>query len=248
MKFEKKVEELRLKKYKGKESEGFYRDVVKLTEGEPFGYVMGFFDFLGVRIDLSMKPMIPREETAFWVGKIIEELKEKKGALRFLDAFAGSGNIGAALAKHFPEAQVDISEYDPKLTEQIYITLRNNKIDREGVRAFAGDSLEGAKGPYTAIFANPPYIAPKYKEEVMSELTHEPELAFFDRTDGTYYHTYMIEEAHTLLESGGFLAMESDLEQHQGIEEVIARVPEWGRYEWREDPYGQPCILVLYKK
>lgn len=248
MKFEKKVEELRLKKYKGKETQEFYKDVVRLTEGEPFGYVMGFFDFLGVRVDLSMKPMIPRDETAFWVSKMIDELKDRKGKLRLLDAFAGSGNIGVALVKHLPEADVDISEYDPRLTEQILLTLRNNKLEREGVRVFAGDSLEGAVGPYTAMFANPPYIAPKYKEEVMNELVHEPELAFFDRTDGTYYHTYMIEHGHEYLESGGFLAMESDLEQHDGIERTIQGVSDWARHEWREDPYGQPCILVLYKK
>lgn len=248
MKFEDKVAELRVKKYKGKETKEFYKDIVRLTEGEPFGYVMGFFDFLGVRIDLSMKPMIPRNETAFWVGKIITELKMRPGKLHFLDAFAGSGNIGVALAKHFPDADIDISEYDTNLIEQIRISLKNNRLDRPNVRVFAGDMLDGARGPYTAIFANPPYIAPKYKEEVMGELVHEPELAFFDRTDGTYYHTYMIEEAHKLLESEGFLAMESDLEQHEGIEEVIKQVPQWAAHEWREDPYGQPCILVLYKK
>lgn len=248
MKFEEKVAELRLKKYKGKESKEFLADVVRLTQGEPLGYVMGFMDFLGVRIDLSMHPMIPRMETGFWLMSIIDELKKRGGDLYFLDAFAGSGNIGAALAKHVPQAKVDISEYDESLIAQINITLKNNHLDREGVRVFSGDMLEGATGPYDVICANPPYIAPVYREEVMSELVHEPPLAFFDKTDGTYYHTYMIEHAHEFLKPKGFLIMESDTEQREGIERVVMRIPQWEKYEWKKDMYGQECVLVLYKK
>ena len=69
MRFEDKVEILRIKKHKGRETESFLADVKLLTEGEAYEYLMGEVEFAGAKIDLSLRPMIPRPETEFWVKK-----------------------------------------------------------------------------------------------------------------------------------------------------------------------------------
>ena len=101
------IERLLKEKYEGAETCGFRTDQERLKNGEPFEYVLGYTDFLGAKIDLSLRPMIPRPETAFWVERAINELKAKTGSLRLADTFSGAGNVGVALLKHLPNAIVD---------------------------------------------------------------------------------------------------------------------------------------------
>ena len=137
------IEQLRKEKYIGTEPEGFRADVVRLQNGEPYEYVFGYVDFLGARIDLSLKPMIPRPETAFWVLRAIDELKVKKGPLRIADTFSGAGNVGIALLKHLPNATVEFFELDPELTMQIEKNIALNNIDPTRTRVVTASALDG---------------------------------------------------------------------------------------------------------
>ena len=113
------IQKLKVNKYSGIATESFLDDCTRLEKGEPYEYVLGCTDFLGAHIDLSGRPMIPRPETAFWVKRAIEELRDKEKTqltpFRFAEVFAGGGAIGIALARHFPTASIVISEIDPKL-------------------------------------------------------------------------------------------------------------------------------------
>jgi methylase of polypeptide subunit release factors len=104
MKFEDKVEQLRIKKHGGRETQEFLADVAKMTQGEAFEYLLGEVVFCGAKVDLSLRPMIPRPETEFWVAQAIEDLlaTRRQFVLRVLDLFSGSGNVGLAVAKNIP--------------------------------------------------------------------------------------------------------------------------------------------------
>lgn len=136
---------LKDEKYGGLETPAYFSDCERLEAGEPYEYVLGHIVFCGAHIDLSLRPMIPRPETAFWVTRAIEELKLTYGEkpLRLADTFAGAGNVGLALLVNLPHANVDICELDPKLKEQIEINLVKNKIENGRARAITASALDG---------------------------------------------------------------------------------------------------------
>lgn len=248
MKFEDKIAILRIQKHKGKETKEFLDDVVKVAEGEAYEYLLGQVEFCGAKVDLSLRPMIPRPETAFWVNEAMEEMKRGKSAytLRVLDLFSGSGNVGLAILKHFDEASVDMIEYDPKLKEQIEISIVKNNIKKTRARVVTGDTWEGAQGTYDYIFAVPPYVPCEMKEEVMQELKAEEPLSFFDKEDGYYYHKQILSRTNEFLKDKGVLYLEFDITQRETIEKLVI---DYGftQYSFLKDPYGHECAVVVYK-
>lgn len=247
MKFEKKVEILRIKKHKGRETEEFLRDVVAVAEGEAFEYILGEVLFCGAKVDLSLRPMIPRYETEFWVRHAIEDIKkEENRPLRVLDLFSGSGNVGLAVLKNIPQSTVDFIEFDPKLNEQIEISLYINNFDRNRTKVITGDTWTGAEGLYDYIFAVPPYVPPELMEEVMSELSAETAFSFFDKEDGYFYHKEILSKASLFLEEGGVLYLEFDITQREEIE-YLAGVYGWSTYFFLQDPYEHECVIALLK-
>ncbi len=252
MRFEDKVAKLRIEKHGGRETAEFLADVKKMLEGEAFEYLMGEVDFCGAKIDLSLRPMIPREESEFWVGQAIEQIKEARSKkqevargnaphFRVLDLFSGSGNVGLAILKNISDSMVDFIEYDSKLKEQIEISIEKNKIDKSRTKVITGDVFAGAVGKYDSIFAIPPYVPRQMKEEVMKELHAEPELSFFDKEDGFFYIKKVLSEAKNYLNENGNLFMEFDITQKEKIEELVKN----NEHLYLKDNHGNDCAVML---
>jgi release factor glutamine methyltransferase len=249
MKFEDKVKGLREKKYKGRETEELLTDIKKMAEGEAYEYLLGEVLFCGAKVDLSLRPMIPRPETEFWVRQALDEIRvcESKFILRVLDMFSGSGNIGLAVLKNIPEASVDMIELDPKLKEQIEISIAKNNIKRTRARIVTGDTWEGAVSTYDYIFAVPPYVPSEMKDEVMKELRAEDPLSFFDKEDGFCYHKEVLSRAKEFLKEDGTLYLEFDITQREKIE-TLAKEYGFENIRFLKDPYGHECVMVVTKK
>lgn len=246
MKFEDKVEQLRIKKHQGRETPEFLADVAKMTNGEAFEYLLGEVVFCGAKVDLSLRPMIPRPETEFWVKQAIDDLlaTRRQFVLRVLDLFSGSGNVGLAVAKNIPEATVDFIEYDPKLKSGIEHSIIRNNIKKLRTRVLTGDTWEGAGGTYDVIFAVPPYVPPQMKDEVMQELGAESPLSFFDKEDGYYYHKQVLARAKEFLKSDGVLYLEFDITQREQIEQLV-KDNGYQNYSFLKDPYGHEFVVRL---
>lgn len=232
-------------KYHGVESEAFHADCARIDAHEPFEYVLGYADFLDCRIDLSYKPMVPRDETAHWTKRVIEEWKNK-GPVTALDAYAGAGNIGIALLAHLPESHVTFNEIDANLMPQIARSLELNGIDASRATLIAGDSLEKITGTFDIICANPPYVDPAGESEMNPEMHYEPHIAFFGSADGYGHHRELIQEGKKYLTPRGVLYVECDMTQVDTLKKILADT-DW-KWEFWNDPYGHEGIMVLRQK
>lgn len=170
-------------KYNNKATKQFKKDLKRLKKGEPVDYVIGFTEFLGCKIDLSKKTLIPRKETEFWMAKVIEEIRtalalrrsaedvksivqrswgHENYKLKVLDIFAGSGCIGVSVLANVENLLCDFADVDVKAISQIKINLKNNFIKPDRYKVFKSDIFKNIKGKYDFILANPPYI-PDYR-------------------------------------------------------------------------------------
>ena len=250
----KEVDWLLKEKYNGIETPEFLADVERLKKAEPLAYVIGWIPFYGCKIDVSLHPMIPRPETEFWVERAVKELEALgKPALRLADTFSGSGCIGVALAKHLPNATVELSEFDPRLTEQLRINAEKNGVAERTV-CMQADALSGLQGLYDAIFANPPYIDPAAIPEMdASVINYEPHLSLFAGERGLKYVKLIIDTGAQFLSTGGTFYIECDAHQRQWIEELLlehARLSKgtpW-KHEFWFDQYDQVRFLILRRQ
>jgi len=250
---EKEVNWVLREKYNNKPTSQFKKDVKRLEMGEPVDYVIGFTEFLGCKIDLSKKTLIPRPETGFWVEQVIEEIKkDKRKDIRYLDIFAGSGCIGIAVIKNlllvrrsFSKGGCDFADKEINAIKQIKINCKLNGIDKKRYKIIQSDVFKNIKRKYDYIFANPPYIPTTRKNKIQkSVLKYEPKQALFGGKDGLFLINKFLREAQIHLNKKGEIFMEFDYVQKKEIEKLLKKY-KYNSWEFKKDQYNRWRWVVI---
>lgn len=229
-------------KYDGIETAEYVADKERLARGEPLGYVIGFEPFLGLKIHLDSKPLIPRVETEWWTEQLLGTLA-KDATHTFLDLCSGSGAIGCAALARLPHTQVYFGEIDPAHESTITKNIRENNIDASRADIRIGDLFEPFRGmTFDVIACNPPYI--RNDRELPANITdYEPALALYSGNDGLDLIRRIATDLPTYLKKGGVAWIECDSEHAEA-----ARLLFTSRglsVEIRNDQYDRPRILVV---
>ena len=243
-------------KYNEKWNPKILEDIRRYQAGEPIDYIIGWKPFLNCKIDLSLKPLIPRPETEYWTERFLYQLSTKNLELRtikVLDIFAGSGCIGIAVLKNSKNTHVDFAEIDPRLIKQIKINLEINQIQSKRSRVIQSDVFSALRnGPrrwrdkYDFILANPPYIAFKNKIQ-KAVLQYEPHLALFGKKDGMFYIKKFLQEARKHLNPKGQIWMEFSPEQKLKITKILEQLG-YQNWQFYKDQYEKWRYLAIMLK
>lgn len=181
------------------------REVLKRrAKGEPFSYITGKVAFFGVNCKVTPAVLIPRPETELLVEKVIRTLEPLDLTGKVLwDVCCGSGCIGLALKKRFPQLHVVLSDYSKEALE----VARQNATELGSgleVEFLQGDLFAPFSGKNCDFFiSNPPYISEAEYGRLSREVLNEPKMALVSGPRGTEFYSRIAQELSTYLSPGG---------------------------------------------
>lgn len=191
--------------------------LARRAEGEPGAYIHGVVDFHNCKIKVTPAVLIPRQETGILIEKIIQTLqKEPLEGKTLWDVCCGSGYIGIALKKQFPQLKVVLSDISP---EALAVAKENSLLNDADVEFLQGDFLnafEGRKTDY--LVTNPPYISEGEWKELDREVRDfEPKLALIGGTSGLEFYERLSSSYRNYLNPHGKLWLEMGTGQGESI-------------------------------
>lgn len=235
------------------------RDIMKLLErrakGEPVQYILGWVDFLGLRIEVGRGVLIPRPETELVAEEAMRLLRgflEKSSVVapaypRILDLCSGSGCISLALGKEFPGAVVfgtDIS------ATAINYSVRNGRTNGISNVTFIEGSLYDpvkAFAPFELIISNPPYIVSSDLDGLQREIREwEPRSALDGGADGLDFYRKIFSEAKEHLAERGLVILELGFGQSGDVARIALKAG-FGNIGIKKDMAGIERVLTAEK-
>ncbi len=178
---------------------------------EPLQYILGYWDFHDIRLQLQPGVLIPRPETELLVEAVIHRVKEIENP-RIVDLGTGSGAIALALAKALPQAKVLAVERSPEALAQARANAEALGL-RERVAFRSGNWLDGLELEADCIVSNPPYLTEAEWSEAQPEVRdHEPKEALVAEDAGMADLKAIVSEARSQLAEGGFIALEMGID------------------------------------
>ena len=182
-----------------------YNDSLQMRNGgEPLPYLLGYWEFFGIKFTVDKRALIPRPETEMIVEHSIS-IAGKHMNSRIVDIGTGCGAIAIALALNLPDSLVFASD----ISRDALSLARTNSL-RHAVRNridFIQADLLNSMGKFDIICANLPYLTTQ-EACTLAVGRHEPRLALDGGPSGLNVIRQMIATAGNHLKDGGSLLME----------------------------------------
>lgn len=197
--------------------------IQRRSKGEPLQYILGEWEFYGLRMFVGKWVLIPRPDTEILVDTVLDWCKGKSG-LKILDLCTGSGCIALALKKYLPDAE--ISAVDASETALSY-ARRNAEYHHLEIAFHHADVLDKDFAEQfqdcDIIVSNPPYLTGQEMQELQTEVRHEPAVALLGGSDkdGTYFYRKITSIWREAIKSGGLLAYEIGWKQAGRVSEFL---------------------------
>lgn len=201
----------------------FLRALEKRATRYPLQYIIGEWEFYGLRMKVNENCLIPRPDTELVAEKAIVELQKmpKKTEFRCVDLCTGSGCIAAAVMSHVKNASftlVDISK------SALDIAKENMELNGFSDRTtlveadVMSEIFHGEK--FDLVTANPPYIPSEIMQTLEPELEHEPRIALTDEEDGLSFYRAIIKLYKYALTEDGVIVLENGCDQYEKVREI----------------------------
>ncbi len=201
----------------------------RVMAGEPLAYILGEWEFYGLKLYVDKNVLIPRDDTCAVATLAIQRALFLGKDPRILDLCTGSGCIGLAIASRVKDARVTLADISkPALAvAKKNITLNHMSGRVSCIQADALGKPSSFLGKFDMIVSNPPYITTQEMLELEPSVRNfEPELALHGGEDGLIFYRAIAENYKAALKPGGFLCFE--IGDTQGDD--VCSILEWNGY------------------
>lgn len=212
-------------------------DIEKLENAYPLAYVLGKKAFWDMELWVTEATLIPRADTETLI-EVAQTLLPSDTNARWVDLGTGSGAIAIALSRIFPNASITATDISK---DALAVAKQNASVWQIAPIEFLQNSwLTGfGAGHFDVIVSNPPYIAEN--DTHLQALTYEPITALTAARKGMADIETIIEQAQTVLKSGGWLLLEHGYDQGQAVRELLVSAV-WANVQTHKDLGGNGRI------
>ncbi len=223
--------------------------VSQYQAGTPLPYIVGYWEFYGLNLDITKDVLIPRPETELLVEKAIAWLRASPERRTVADIGTGSGAIAVTLAMHLSDARILATD----VSYAALVVAKHNaqkfhvhhKIDflQCDILPKHIDPLP-TESHFDLICANLPYI-PTETLHTLPIYGSEPTLALDGGPDGLDLYRRLLKIAPDWLAPNGKILLE--LESTQGMKALGLAYDEFSdmKIQLHQDLAGHDRILEI---
>lgn len=195
-------------------------NIIKIKQGYPVQYLIGYVNFYGLKININEKTLIPRYETEYLIEKTLKYIQKYNiERPKILDMCTGTGCIGLTLKKELPYSEIILSDIS---YEALDIAKQNKKELNLDVEIIQSNLFENIKyNDFDIIISNPPYVMEN--EELPKNVTYEPSLALYSPNNGTYHIEEILKNAKMYLKDKFIIALEINEKSESDLKKIIEK-------------------------
>ena len=171
----------------------------------PMAYIIGTVNFADLEFIIDDRALVPRSPIAELIINQFTPWLKFSVINSVLDLCTGSGCIGIAIAKHYPDKQVSISDIS---TTALALAKDNIKKHEVNVKVIESDLFESIADTYDLIVSNPPYVSDAEYQQLPIEYKKEPKLGLVSHQNGLRIPVQIMRDAPQYLNANGYLILE----------------------------------------
>lgn len=212
----------------------------RCVEKIPTAYLLEEAWFCNEPFWVTNQVLVPRSPIAELIQDKFSRWLDQRIPTHVLDLCTGSGCIGIAMARVFPETLVDVTDLSDAAIEIAVENISTKDLGYQ-ITAYQGDLFDSLPDTrYDLIVSNPPYVDLEDISDMPEEYSHEPRMGLVAGDDGLDIVKRILMEASNHLTPDGWLVCEVG-NSAMTLVETFPEVP----FEWPEFSVGGHGVFVI---